>query len=134
MTPFTSRSSAVDWSYPTSEAPFLSREWKEGRLSRPERPINPFPAATDAGLDEDDDIWTFGELMQDVAGTFLNNDEALNSNISYRVIGWMGNVDQTTLSSETTGSRMNYQKLIFFSSLVSLQLTSEAVAHLSEIP
>ena len=27
-----------------SEIPYLSREWLEGRLSRPERPVNPLPA------------------------------------------------------------------------------------------
>ena len=27
-----------------AEAPFLSREWKEGLLTRPERPVNPFPS------------------------------------------------------------------------------------------
>ena len=27
-----------------AEAPFLSREWKEGRLTRPDRPVNPYPS------------------------------------------------------------------------------------------
>lgn len=44
------------------EAPFLSREWKEGILTRPERPVNPFPSVLeDSSLEPLD---SFVELFQ----------------------------------------------------------------------
>ena len=42
-----SSESASIRNFPTSESPFLSREWKEGLLPRPERPVNPFPPLDD---------------------------------------------------------------------------------------
>lgn len=46
----------------SAEAPFLSREWLEGRLQRPERPVNPLPSQLEEDDSVDSLVSSFGNL------------------------------------------------------------------------
>ena len=59
MTPSIRAPSSLGPSFPASESPFLSREWKEGLLERPERPHRPVPAFSAA---ENVDVGSWNEI------------------------------------------------------------------------